>query len=74
MCIVSSYTMKAMCVQSNKDLLGAPYIMCIQLQFVCMYVCVCLRLGCGGPHGRGREFLGTRPLTVKHFRGCPSQT
>ena len=53
-------------------------VLCMQLQCKCVCACVCvytlsLSSGSGGPHGRGREFLGTRPLTVKHFRGCPSK-
>lgn len=51
MCFVSAYAMKGMGVQSNKDLLGAPYIMCMQLQIMC--VCSTFGLAVGVHMGEG---------------------
>ena len=65
MYFMTAYATKRMGVKYTKCCLGGGYVHAT--------VCVCT-LGYGGRHGRGREFLGTMPLTVKHFRGCPSQT
>lgn len=75
MCLVLAYEVKRMGVQSTKCLLGVEFVhaaaVCVYVLYVCVYK---LSLGCGGPHGRGREILGNRPLAVKHFRGRPSKT
>lgn len=58
---------KKMGIQPTKYPLGI-LLFFVNAAALCVYK---LRFECGGPHGRGREFLGTEPLTVKYFRGCP---
>jgi len=72
MCFVSAFATRRRALQPTKYRLGYIFLHAAALQYVFMHnVNVCVQTE-GGPNGRGRVFLGTGPLTVKHFRGCPS--